>query len=586
MTEFFEVLDRDGAARLGELRLDEPLQTPTTVDAVLEDAGSRWVNSRDEPEGSSATLTILPHRGMPTGTRGVVQEAFAPSIPDVTFPSAAVITPHLADDLGADAYVLSGLTGIDRDPRRLVEAITETRRAIPPDTALYAPGIAEPASVALLSYLGIDLFDTDRSVIAATQGRYLVSEGSIPVEDLDELPCPCEVCRPRSVADLDVDALTQHNIAQLDAMLRLVRERIGDGRLRDYLEGQVRHQPWLTSAMRQLDQEWSYLEERTPVARQSAMTFTTDDALHRVEVVRFADRLTSRYRPQLDEHPLVLVPCSATKPYSQSPSHRHFREAIDFRGHIVSLTSPFGVVPDELELVYPAQHYDTAVTGHWSASEQAFVTDVLEAYLRRASYPRIIAHVPAEGYRSVIQEAVDRVGGFDLTFTVVDHPTDDDSLSHLSSALEGEWAYRRNRRYRAIVAAIADMQFGPGIGADLVSGAEIVGRYPRLRLRDRTDEQLLTLVPQYGQLAFTLAGARWLAAHDSVDHVVAIEGFVPHGSVLAPGVIDADPAIRVGDEVLVEGPAAFGVGRAAMYGDEMVESSRGIAVDVRHVQER
>jgi archaeosine synthase len=67
---------------------------------------------------------------------------------------------------------------------------------------------------------------------------------------------------------------------------------------------------------------------------------------------------------------------------------------------------------------------------------------------------------------------------------------------------------------------------------------------------------------------------------------VDIEGFVPQGSVLAPGVTGASDAIRVGDEVVVEGPAAFGVGRAAMSGPEMRESSRGIAVDVRHVTEK
>jgi len=67
---------------------------------------------------------------------------------------------------------------------------------------------------------------------------------------------------------------------------------------------------------------------------------------------------------------------------------------------------------------------------------------------------------------------------------------------------------------------------------------------------------------------------------------VEIDGFVPHGSVLAPGVVDADESIRVGDEVVVEGPKAFAVGRAEMHGRAMAESTRGVAVDVRHVEER
>jgi archaeosine synthase len=73
---------------------------------------------------------------------------------------------------------------------------------------------------------------------------------------------------------------------------------------------------------------------------------------------------------------------------------------------------------------------------------------------------------------------------------------------------------------------------------------------------------------------------------DAPTRRVEIDGFVPHGSVLAPGVTDADDDVRVGDEVVVEGPAAFAVGRAEMSGPEMAESSRGVATTVRHVTER
>ena len=67
---------------------------------------------------------------------------------------------------------------------------------------------------------------------------------------------------------------------------------------------------------------------------------------------------------------------------------------------------------------------------------------------------------------------------------------------------------------------------------------------------------------------------------------VEIDAFVPQGSVLAPGIVDASAEIRVGDEVVIEGPTAFAVGRAVMSGPEMEESTRGVAVDVRHCEER
>ena len=67
-------------------------------------------------------------------------------------------------------------------------------------------------------------------------------------------------------------------------------------------------------------------------------------------------------------------------------------------------------------------------------------------------------------------------------------------------------------------------------------------------------------------------------------YLVKIDDFLPRGSILAPGVIEADPGIRPNDEVIVLGKKALCVGRAMMSGEEMVKSSRGVAVDVRHIK--
>ena len=113
MTEYFEVHERDGAARIGELRLSDPVETPTLADDIVADAGSLWPEDRDVPEGDESELTILPHRGFPGGTAEEVTEAFAVDYPDVGFPSAAVVSPETAEDFGADAYVLSGSQGLE-----------------------------------------------------------------------------------------------------------------------------------------------------------------------------------------------------------------------------------------------------------------------------------------------------------------------------------------------------------------------------------------------------------------------------------------------------------------------------------------
>ncbi|WP_459823662.1 archaeosine synthase subunit alpha [Halorubrum luteum] len=600
MTDYFEIHERDGAARLGELRLADPVTTPALADPFVADAGSLWAGERSVPEGDETELTVLPHRSFPAGTREEVRESFRVAYPDVEFPSAAVVDSVGARDVGADAYVLSDASGFVGHGEAFRDAILAAKAALPADIALFLSGVATPMNVALLAYAGVDLVDGTLARTKGTQGKYLTADAEHFLEDLEELPCACPACAT-SRSEFDRGDCAEHNVNALSAELRRVRERIRAGRLRDYIEGQTRHEQWLTAAFREFDDQWAYLEERTPILRDAELTAATAETLDRVEIRRFADRVTSRYRNRFTDQPLVLVPCSATKPYSDSQSHRQFHDAVKWRGHTVSMTSPIGVVPQELETTYPAQHYDSVVTGDWSDDEIAFVAEVFRRYLTRNDYSRVIAHVPDHGYREICDRvASDPAIDVAFEFTCVDHPTTDESLGELNAALEGEPAYSKREREHNTVKSIADYLIGDGAGDELFGGPDdderirTTGRYPKLQVWAPEEEgrregepgaQLATMVPQYGTLSFTIEGARRWVDSDAPTKHVEIDGFVPHGSVLAPGVVDADDTIRVGDEVVIEGPKAFAVGRAEMSGPEMVSSTRGIASSVRHVDE-
>ena len=400
MTDHFEVHGRDGAARLGELRLAESVTTPALADGVTADAGSLWTAERPLPEGSDDVLTVLPHRSFPAGTDERVQESFAVDPPDVEYPSASVVSSETAADTGADAYILSDAGGFVGHAAAFREAIIEAKGALPADTALYLSGVATPRNVSTLAYAGVDLVDATLARVKGRQGMYLTTESEYFLEDLDELPCTCEACRV-SREEFTREDCAAHNTNVLRAELATVRRRIRDGRLRDYVEGQARHDQWLTAAFREFDQQYGYLEARTPVLRNSEISAASSDTIRRVEIQRFAERVTTRYRNRFD-NPLVLVPCSATKPYSESQSHSQFHDAVQFRAHVASMTSPIGVVPSELELTYPAQHSDSVVTGRWSEDEKEFVAAVLRRYLERNDYPRVIAHVPDHGSLTIL----------------------------------------------------------------------------------------------------------------------------------------------------------------------------------------
>ncbi len=70
--------------------------------------------------------------------------------------------------------------------------------------------------------------------------------------------------------------------------------------------------------MRELDSQWGYLEERTPILRDAQISAASEDTLRRVEIQRYADRVTSRYRNRF-ANPLVLAP---VPPRNPTASHR------------------------------------------------------------------------------------------------------------------------------------------------------------------------------------------------------------------------------------------------------------------------
>ncbi len=579
MTRFFEVTDRDGPARIGRLRLREAIETPAIISRnLIEYAGPIWAfpsveeaqKAGAELSGGTEKIFIGPAVAVPLHT----EPPFTiPKIPTAG-PSGFVVHP-LAEERppASDVYVV-GAAGSLRNPRELLAAILKIRKMTPPDSALYAPALATPANLALLTYLGVDLVDGTRVVVDGLLGRYHLRDGVWPVEELKELPCRCLHCRALDQSGLDPKLIAEHNLLKLEEELLLLREMIRGGTIREYVERQVRVTPEETTALRLLDQEHDYLEQRTPVHRRGVIYANSAESLQRVEVTRFARRVLERYTaPESDV--LLLLPCSARKPYSTSRSHRLFAMALgETRRRLAELilTSPLALVPRELEEVYPAASYDVPVTGRWDREERDWLLTNLDSYLERNHYRRIVAHLDGE-----LREAVED-HGIDAVYT--GGGTDDGALARLREAAVEATRGARSlegysiRRFRAI----ADYHFGRGAGPALLEGdVRVKGR----ELQSREKRPLASLTPN-GTIALSIEGARRLLPRGR--YVVEIGDFLPRGDVLAPGVTSADEEIRPGDEVIVKGEAAFGVGKARMSGWEMAESTRGIAVELRHVE--
>ncbi|MDD3552450.1 MAG: archaeosine synthase subunit alpha, partial [Methanothrix soehngenii] len=479
MTKYFEILRRDGPARMGKLLLNRQISTPgvITPDDYLSAGSIYSYNSLDEAiaiqEGlkGQKKLAILPY--VPSALHS--EPALELPAMDLDGPKGLLVHPFREKTPeGADVYLM-GNAGSLKNPRDLVKAIIGVRDKTAPDSALYAPALATPANLALLVYLGIDLIDGTRMIADGLLGRYHTRDGVWSAKELaerDELFCLCPHCQKMREKETrqETDLLVAHNLQKLDEELLAVREAVRSQKIREYVERQVRVTPDQTAALRLLDAEHRYLERRTPVSRRSIFYANCAESLQRVEVTRFAERVLERYQaPQSDV--LLLLPCSARKPYSTSRSHRLFAEAIGSARrylHELILTSPLALVPRELEEAYPAASYDVPVTGRWDREERAWLATCLEAYLKRNRYVRIVAHLDGE-LEQTMQEL-----GLDAVYT--GGGTSGPALARLGEAVKeacrdaARLPDLRLLRYRAH----ADFYFGQGAGDALLAGKIVV----------------------------------------------------------------------------------------------------------------
>ncbi len=321
-------------------------------------------------------------------------------------------------------------------------------------------GIALPANVHILCYSGFDLFDFKAVDLKTAQGLFCTPEG-----DFQKMPwragsVPVPVAKKKD--------LKLHNRLALLREIALVTRFIEESRLRDLVESRCRLDAAQVAIMRHLDNQYPFMERHLPIARSGVMRANSGESLQRAEVRRFAERVISRYIPPKTDV-AVLLPCSAKKPYSLSQSHRKFQQAIAGRAHELIVTSPLGLVPRELECVYPAGHYDVPVTGY-GMLKNVQLSQYPDRYFKRHAYRRIIAHLEG-GALKVARMAAEQCG-ITLEYSCIEHPTSNSALNALDSTLAGERRIKDDRLH-----GMVSYQFDIDLDT---KGTTLRGHFPEL----------------------------------------------------------------------------------------------------------
>lgn len=464
-----------------------------------------------------------------------------------------------------EVVVVPNAYELRKDPRRTVDTVIRIREAAGFNRVVMMLGIAEPSTVSMLSYMGIDMFDDSLPLATGISGIRLIPEAEI-VTGKDE---------------------SEANLKTMEDEIWKIRAFISTDRLRELVDQRAPSTPTGVATLRIYDDVGYGYAEETCSTVGCRFSCNTTQALRRPEIKSYKEKI-ARYRKPENKRVLVLLPCSAKKPYHISKSHKAFASSIhtashDTLVHEVIVTSPLGAVPRELDAFFPANSYDIPVTGEWKCEEKRFIREMVGDIIVQG-YDKIICHL-GEDYELV-------EGLADMECTVVGDPTSPASLENLDKALRAatkgmepvDYLIDRNNQMRNVL----EFQFGKDAADVLMDeNTYAIGKFPYWKLmredpQDRSKKvQLGMVTPERGMLSLTLDGARILAEHGF--NKVEIMDFEMKGNLFAVGVVSADPNIHVGDEAIaVCNGEVRGVGVAFMCGREMTDVKRGIAVKIRH----
>lgn len=470
----------------------------------------------------------------------------------------------------------------------LVEVVMASVSHLPDSRPRHLMGAGHPMIFALAVAMGCDLFDSAAYILYAEDDRLLMPNGTLKLENLYEMPCSCEVCTSYSPEELRkmekekrTELLAIHNLRISFAEMRQIRQAIIEGSLWELVEQRCRVHPFLLEALRSLKNYQEDLEKYDPPYKKSAFFYSGQESLYRPEVFRHRERI-KRITPKKT---VLLLP-RTSKPYSEhlyELPERFYRwtkqksmktptDTPQLENIQISVVDvPFGVIPLELDQVYPLAQNESP--DNYDEDSFKMVNDILKDYLKDFEEIIISADVvDTFSLKKTLQMSEEYV----LVNEKYDFP---EPLKI--------WSNDFGR-----IKMIADYQFGAGAGEGLFNeDVKIVKSRKTGKIRHVYDDEELIATLRASDGVFVLAreGARRL--HRILPYpknrVVVNEDAEPFAregkSIFAKFVINCDIDIHAKEEVLIvnEQDQLLAFGKSILNGKEILDFNTGQAVKTR-----
>ncbi|MEM0135010.1 MAG: DUF5591 domain-containing protein [Thermoplasmatales archaeon] len=252
--------------------------------------------------------------------------------------------------------------------RDIVDTVMKVRVSNP-ESLIYLPALGLPYDYPALFYIGVDILDDSR--ITLLGDSRCISEFGV----------------------YESEGCKRKNMAEKDRIMDLVKISLENGRFRELVENYS-----ITSFSKEIlriaDMDYYNIMDKFMDLRERKIYANSVESIRRPEVVNFRERVKTL--GQTAEN-LLLIPCSAVKPYSRSKTHRILHSLIkEFLPGIqeVIVTSPLGLVPREIEFLFPAAYYDIPVTGHWYGEEREILLNIGKDFFSGKKYRNVFFILP------------------------------------------------------------------------------------------------------------------------------------------------------------------------------------------------
>ncbi len=332
----------------------------------------------------------------------------------------------------------------------LADMILTAKKRLPIERPLHLFGAGHPAMFSLAVALGCDLFDSAAYALYARENRYMTENGTWRLEEMDYFPCCCPRCSTETPRGLERKEkkerevfLAEHNLYVCQAELKRIKQAIKNGRLWEHTEMRVHGHPALLSALKRLQGHDDFLENYSPTVKSNGFFYFDSVGLVRPEITHYRKRLNARYDPPKCAKVLLLVPQTRNKPFHRAPEFKKIRhlfrclgEEVASKIHVCVYSAPFGVVPLELDEVYPLSQHEAALPLDMETVD--YVANQTHQYIMRTSYASVVLFNDPKLWKNTVKDACRlacSAKGLDFDFVDADVETSKEILVRLENIL-------------------------------------------------------------------------------------------------------------------------------------------------------